>query len=444
MATPPAPRYQRITLNKAQAASAAGTELFEILEQVLDDGVLDDAEIKRLKMWLERTATAVDFPGIQLLHDTVVQALADGVVTEEERHDIVSVVLRVLPKAERQAVIAHLALLEADESGEVQFAEGRPADASSVPAGVEPEPLDESRPPRCKRWKLFVPGREEAVGVVNWQTVRFLYATSSFGGDEATAPVDESAPRRPVNQWRFFVNSTATVDREVEAIMDPSRATLGARTPASPRQLEVLGELHWPFGTAQIQHYRHADWLIKAWSQGRGLGEDYEYSDPNSPWSWNRDPDPVSHSPRPTGQVTEAQLRYLRVLGKQVPPETSKREASRIIEAAVKSGASVSNRQMMVLRFWNKLELRERGKPGVIEWMDNWYMEDPDRRAAWELWKEENRDRGRQDSSDKVPVGAGYHYLKRVKGGDVKQLGGCGVWILGGLIVGAFLWFLSG
>jgi len=113
--------------------------------------------------------------------------------------------------------------------------------------------------------------------------------------------------------------------------------------------------------------------------------------------------------------ATPPQLKYLRALG-VVPPEgMTKEQASDTLDRLLRSRASVSNRQMMVLRFWNHLTVAERGRYGVSEWMDLFYEEDRDRPAAWEWWKEENGDCGHQEPPEKVPIGIGPNYLARVK-----------------------------
>lgn len=114
--------------------------------------------------------------------------------------------------------------------------------------------------------------------------------------------------------------------------------------------------------------------------------------------------------------VTQKQLEYIRNLGGTCAGNVTKWEASEIIDQLVATRPTV--RQQMVLRFWNRLDLSSDGVEGVSEWMDQWYDEDPQRRDAWELWKQESRDDGSRSftSIDSVPIGAGQKYLARVKG----------------------------
>ena len=57
------------------------------------------------------------------------------------------------------------------------------------------------------------------------------------------------------------------------------------------------------------------------------------------------------------------------------PTGISKREASGMIERLFEN-PPVSNRQLMFLRFWNRMDLANRTKREVCEWMDNFIQED--------------------------------------------------------------------
>jgi hypothetical protein len=116
-----------------------------------------------------------------------------------------------------------------------------------------------------------------------------------------------------------------------------------------------------------------------------------------------------------TEPATEEQKRCLRAMGREIPANCSKAEALEIVDQALGAGQPVTNRQMMILRFWNKQELAEKGRMAVAEWLDAWYAEDPDRLTAWTLWKEENDDVGRLDPPERVVVDVGEAYLERVK-----------------------------
>jgi len=115
--------------------------------------------------------------------------------------------------------------------------------------------------------------------------------------------------------------------------------------------------------------------------------------------------------------ATIKQRDYIRDLGGFCPDNATKQEASDIIDRLLASAPTV--RQRMVLRFWNRLDLMTAGVDGVSSWMDQWYAEDRDRIKAWELWKSQSSDNGGRSITnlEAVPLGAGFDYLARVKGG---------------------------
>lgn len=77
---------------------------------------------------------------------------------------------------------------------------------------------------------------------------------------------------------------------------------------------------------------------------------------------------------------------------------------------------------MMVLRFWNRMDLAERDREEVSEWLDDWHesswMNEPSLRrlCAWELFKIDHPEFGSdgEGAPDAVPLGVGEEYLKRV------------------------------
>lgn len=119
--------------------------------------------------------------------------------------------------------------------------------------------------------------------------------------------------------------------------------------------------------------------------------------------------------PRHEQPATERQIDYLRFLGAEFDESRiTKVEASALIDERLSLGKPVSNRQMMVLRFWDQAAIAGEGKASISSWMDAWYAEEPRRLEAWEMWKRENGDDGRQGDPTRVPVGAGFEYLNRV------------------------------
>lgn len=144
---------------------------------------------------------------------------------------------------------------------------------------------------------------------------------------------------------------------------------------------------------------------------------------------------------RIANRATTRQRDFIRDLGGDHTRDLSISEASRYIDqllANQKPGPTP--RQLMVLRFWKKLELKNQPSEVISDWMDRWYSDDPDRKTAWELWKSENGDDGSRSSRsvEKVAIGIGYQYLKKVKGAKSSNTG-CLIMIL----IAVVLFFLA-
>lgn len=112
---------------------------------------------------------------------------------------------------------------------------------------------------------------------------------------------------------------------------------------------------------------------------------------------------------------TERQLAFLQSLGGSAPPNASRSDVSDVIDKLVNSRPTT--RQCMVLRFWDRLDLMKNGVEGVSNWLDRFYLEDPDRQLAWMLFKTEtpNSQSRNYEDVEKIPIGAGSHYLQRIK-----------------------------
>ena len=70
-------------------------------------------------------------------------------------------------------------------------------------------------------------------------------------------------------------------------------------------------------------------------------------------------------------------------------------------------------RQMMILRFWNRMDLAQSSKEEVSDWLSQFYEQDPRRKEAWETYKHDSADDGSQHDPSCVPLGAGEHYLQQ-------------------------------
>ena len=112
---------------------------------------------------------------------------------------------------------------------------------------------------------------------------------------------------------------------------------------------------------------------------------------------------------------TDKQVKFIRDLGGTLPPNASKMDASELIDELLATRPSF--RQRMVIKFWGRDDLISAGGDSVSAWMDQFYEQDPDRLAAWELWKRETPNSQGRDGSilDQIESGIGPRFLARVK-----------------------------
>ena len=94
-------RRRVVTLSKAQAETAAGRELVDLLTDLSADGNVTREEMDRLRAWLE-VDRSVDFPAMSFLYETIDQISADGEITEDELDLLALAIERVLPKDVRE------------------------------------------------------------------------------------------------------------------------------------------------------------------------------------------------------------------------------------------------------------------------------------------------------------------------------------------------------
>lgn len=134
----------------------------------------------------------------------------------------------------------------------------------------------------------------------------------------------------------------------------------------------------------------------------------------------------ASHLYAQESPASENQKIFIERLGGTLRKGATEAEASELIDRLMKNDWRMrrlesipyppSYRQRMVFRFWNVAMLISKAE--AIEWQDKFYGDDPDRKAAWELWKKENREANYSNDPDQVPCGVGNEYLKRIKGLD--------------------------
>jgi hypothetical protein len=137
----------------------------------------------------------------------------------------------------------------------------------------------------------------------------------------------------------------------------------------------------------------------------------------------------LKKTPNPTEiPATEKQTEFIRALVLELggnPPlkfDLTKAEAQIGIEELLKRRHALQSnqqdptpRQLMTLRFWNRSDLTRKSKWDIEQWMEEFYAEDPQRKAAWEMFKNEIGDDGTFSNPEIVPIGAGEQYLLRVR-----------------------------
>ncbi|TAL06632.1 MAG: zinc ribbon domain-containing protein [Verrucomicrobia bacterium] len=117
----------------------------------------------------------------------------------------------------------------------------------------------------------------------------------------------------------------------------------------------------------------------------------------------------------PSEKATQSQIQYIRDLGGTVPVGMTKLYASMLIEKLLRSGeGQPTPRQIMVLRFWNRLDLAEKSKGEIEQWLDQFYRQDGRRKGAWALYKYRNKDDGTQRDPSWVAIGEGEKCLQEI------------------------------
>jgi hypothetical protein len=116
--------------------------------------------------------------------------------------------------------------------------------------------------------------------------------------------------------------------------------------------------------------------------------------------------------------ATERQLAYLKALTGQVHDGLTLEQASAAIEEALESPtAKLSVRQKLLVRFWDIRFTGQMTKAEFSDFLDKAYNENPDRKAAWEMYKQEH---GESPDLESIPIGIGDEYLKSLQGFQVR------------------------
>jgi hypothetical protein len=109
--------------------------------------------------------------------------------------------------------------------------------------------------------------------------------------------------------------------------------------------------------------------------------------------------------------ATERQIAFIRSLGRSAPPSLTKGDASRLITQLLDRTPATA-RQVMVLRFFDRLDLITKTKIEIGEWIEDWLSADERHERAWENYTPLiNMDHFEHDPTI-VPVGAFRTYTR--------------------------------
>jgi hypothetical protein len=111
--------------------------------------------------------------------------------------------------------------------------------------------------------------------------------------------------------------------------------------------------------------------------------------------------------------ASESQLDAIQSYTSKRPVGLTRREASEMLDQLF-ANPPPSNRQIMLLRFWNRMDLANSSRHEISEWIDSFTAADHARWLAWSLFKEEFGDDGSQRDPSFVPIGIGERYLERI------------------------------
>ena len=114
-------------------------------------------------------------------------------------------------------------------------------------------------------------------------------------------------------------------------------------------------------------------------------------------------------------KATANQKEVIRAFGADDSTDFSRVEADQVIARLFSKQAKDANpvpldRQMQILRFWDRIELALLSREAVAQWLNQFYDEDPRRRVAWEKFQADYGDLW-QDDPFWVPIGMGESYL---------------------------------
>lgn len=361
--------------------------LVSLLLEMSADGNLDNTEIEQLQSFLNEKEFIND-PKSSYLKILINEALDDGIITDSERKEITKVVLRMIPSA---------SLGKINEKRESAY---------------------RSKAKNASR-SYSLRYNSDQTGPFSWMFVRKWLLLGFIPKNVILVdPKDSSTLKNIQDDPRL-----QRVTMELESLINEKENSTGKPDshPTSVKQKSILKELHWPFQINQDEEYFYVDKLIGEINNEIGYNaiyENYDQNDPDSPWNQDRYEQRFQNRVEKQEPATEAQIHYLVALGQNVNSSISKRDASNLIDQCLSGKSSVSNRQMMVLRFFGRVDIADKGKEAVSIWLDEWYQEDPSRKAAWDQWKERCGDTGLQSDPERVPINA---YISSSEGTDTNE-----------------------
>jgi hypothetical protein len=119
------------------------------------------------------------------------------------------------------------------------------------------------------------------------------------------------------------------------------------------------------------------------------------------PPPWDREEDP----PWRHAGATAAQIEFIVNLGGKCTPGMSKGDASDLIEQLLERRPPTP-RQVMLLRFFNRMDLLSATKEQVSVWIDDLYSSKPECERAWDRFKLQKGIDPFVTDPDCVPIGA--------------------------------------
>lgn len=115
---------------------------------------------------------------------------------------------------------------------------------------------------------------------------------------------------------------------------------------------------------------------------------------------------PKRHAPAWTRHAASAaQIEYIAGLGGEFVPGMTKGEASELIDSLLERRPPTP-RQKMLIRFFDRLELLDKTKSDVSEWIDQLYWNDRANEDAWERFKADTGLDWTEQDASVVPIGA--------------------------------------